>query len=304
MANKGNDLPPKLYKKMLTESYFQTKKDETSIKNYLAKNHDPILQKEDRYIPPRTRGNVLTEQYIKKMAEKPEKTHIKRIPLKNNLSSGVIVIAEPNKRQGIKMNPKIRRNQDSMKTNENQKHLRTYKNKDNLKNFYFDNFNSVKQNQNNLEKIKASVSYKIITNNIYIFLFQRRYINRPKDNDIIPPKPIENGEKNNVDISYARRNYPEKTYDRIFNSDKKERQFNIEQEKRKGVIRRDNKPYRDSIGKMFEEQGKISRIPKIAEKPCNDNFQILSSEAKKNYIDRYYYDNYSNQFKIAQAWIM
>ena len=304
MANKGNDLPPKLYKKMLTESYFQTKKDETSIKNYLAKNHDPILQKEDRYIPPRTRGNVLTEQYIKKMAEKPEKTHIKRIPLKNNLSSGVIVIAEPNKRQGIKMKQKIRRNQDSMKTNENQKHLRTYKNKDNLKNFYFDNFNSVKQNQNNLEKIKASVSYKIITNNIYIFLFQRRYINRPKDNDIIPPKPIENGEKNNVDISYARRNYPEKTYDRIFNSDKKERQFNIEQEKRKGVIRRDNKPYRDSIGKMFEEQGKISRIPKIAEKPCNDNFQILSSEAKKNYIDRYCCDNCSNQFKIAQAWIM
>ena len=98
-------------------------------------------------------------------------THIKKKKKKNNLSSGVIVIAEPNKRQGIKMNPKIRRNQDSMKTNENQKHLRTYKNKDNLKNFYFDNFNSVKQNQNNLEKIKASVSYKIITNNIYIFLF-------------------------------------------------------------------------------------------------------------------------------------
>ena len=50
---------------------------------------------------------------------------------------------------------------------------------------------------------------------------------------------------------------------------------------------------------MFEEQGKISRIPKIAEKPCNDNFQILSSEAKKNYTDRYYYDNYSNQFKFS-----
>ena len=65
-----------------------------------------------------------------------------------------------------------------------------------------------------------------------------------------------------------------------------------------GGIRRNNKPYRDTVGKMFEEQGKISKIPKIAEKPCHDNFQILSSEAKRNYTDRYYFENYSNQFKI------
>lgn len=169
MANKGNGLPSNLYKKMLTESYFQTIKDRESIKNYLAKNHDPILQKEDRYIPPRTRGNVLTEEYIRKMAEKPEKNHIKRIPLKNNLSSGVNVIAEPNKRQGIKMNPKIRRNQDSMKTNENYKHMKTFKNQDNLKNFYYDDFNSAKQNENDLKRYKANVSNKI---NAFLYYYR------------------------------------------------------------------------------------------------------------------------------------
>ena len=47
---------------------------------------------------------------------------------------------------------------------------------------------------------------------------------------------------------------------------------------------------------MFEEQGKISRIPKVAEKACNDNYRVLSNEAKKNLTERYYYDNYMNQW--------
>ena len=98
MANKGNGLPANVYKKMLTQSYLQNKKDGTSIKNFLIKNRDPILQKEDRYIPPRTKGNVLTEEYYKKMVEKPQKNHMKRIPLKANLASGVKVIAEPKKK--------------------------------------------------------------------------------------------------------------------------------------------------------------------------------------------------------------
>ena len=76
MANKGNELPPKVYKRMLTSSYIQTLKDSALIKNYLSKNQDPILQKQDRYIPPRTKGNILTEEYIKKMAEKPERPHM------------------------------------------------------------------------------------------------------------------------------------------------------------------------------------------------------------------------------------
>lgn len=159
MANKGNGLPANVYKKMLTQSYLQNKKDGTSIKNFLIKNRDPILQKEDRYIPPRTKGNVLTEEYYKKMVEKPQKNHMKRIPLKTNLASGVKVIAEPKKKQGIKMNPKVRRNQDSTKSYELNKHIKTFKKPDSLKNFYLDNFNSIKENQYELARHKTNVSH-------------------------------------------------------------------------------------------------------------------------------------------------
>ena len=155
MANHGNYLPLKLYKKLLMESYLQNCKDGEIIKDYLIKNHDPILQTQDRYIPPLTRGYILTEKYIKTMAEKPKKNPKRRIPLKNSMSSGLIVIADNKKREGIKIYPNIRRNQDTTKSYENYKHLRTYKKKDNLKNFYYDNFNSVKENK--LVKSKTNV---------------------------------------------------------------------------------------------------------------------------------------------------
>ena len=155
MANHGNYLPLKLYKKLLMESYLQNCKDGEIIKDYLIKNHDPILQTQDRYIPPPTRGYILTEKYIKTMAEKPKKNPKRRIPLKNSMSSGLIVIADNKKREGIKIYPNIRRNQDSTKSYENYKHIRTYKKKDNLKNFYYDNFNSVKENK--LVKSKTNV---------------------------------------------------------------------------------------------------------------------------------------------------
>ena len=164
MANKGNGLPGQLYKKMLTQSYLQAYKEGNSIKNFLNKNQDPILQKQDRYIPPRTRGNVLTEEYIKKMANKPEKNHIKRIPVENNLTSGVKVITVNRKKEGIKMNPNVRRNQDSTKSYENYKHMRTYKTPSTLKNFYFYDFNSVKENEYQLKRNKSNVS-------IIIFLY-------------------------------------------------------------------------------------------------------------------------------------
>ena len=164
MANKGNGLTGQLYKKMLTQSYLQAYKEGNSIKNFLNKNQDPILQKQDRYIPPRTRGNVLTEEYIKKMANKPEKNHIKRIPVENNLTSGVKVITVNRKKEGIKMNPNVRRNQDSTKSYENYKHMRTYKTPSTLKNFYFDDFNSVKENEYQLKRNKSNVS-------IIIFLY-------------------------------------------------------------------------------------------------------------------------------------
>ena len=96
---------------------------------------------------------------------------------------------------------------------------------------------------------------------------------------------------NNTFSGKFQRLIPEKTYDRIFNADNKIRQYRIEEEKKRGKIRRNNKPYKDSIGKMLEEQGKLSKTQTISEKPCNDNYYILSSEAKKNVTERYYYDN-------------
>ena len=108
MANKGNSLPLKFYKQMLKESFLKSCVEGNTIKNYLSKNNDPILQKTDRYITPRTKGNILTEEYVKKMANKPEKSHIKRIPLKHHLTSFLKVVENPVKREGIKINPKIR----------------------------------------------------------------------------------------------------------------------------------------------------------------------------------------------------
>ena len=37
-------------------------------------------------------------------------------------------------------------------------------------------------------------------------------------------------------------------------------------------------------------------MQKVAGKPCNGNFNELSSEAKRNYAERYYFDNNANQW--------
>ena len=86
----------------------------------------------------------------------------------------------------------------------------------------------------------------------------------------------------------------EKTHNTIFNIGNKEQKN--EEEKVTKSIKRKTDIYRDSIGKMFEEQGKISKIPKVSEKPCNSNYQILSKEAKNNLGERYYYESNKNQW--------
>ena len=47
---------------------------------------------------------------------------------------------------------------------------------------------------------------------------------------------------------------------------------------------------------MFEEHGKMTRVPKITDKPGNSNFKVLSKEAKNNLTERYYYENSKNQW--------
>ena len=109
----ANGLPPKVYRKMLSSIYFQTKKDAQLIRNNWANQGNPIVQKENRYFSPRTKGNLLTQEYIKKMADKPQRPHIRRIPIQSHLSSGPTVTYDQKKIEGIKLHPKIRKNQNS-----------------------------------------------------------------------------------------------------------------------------------------------------------------------------------------------
>ena len=156
------DIPPKVYRTMLTNNYKQSHKEYQRIKNFQNRNSNPICQKEDRYIPPKKRGNILTQEYIKKMAEKPERPHIKRIPNQNNLSSGVTVITESKQPRGIRLGP-IHKNQP------HSAERRRVKKKiipENNKIFYLDDFNSVKQNQNDLAALRNKVSYNNININI------------------------------------------------------------------------------------------------------------------------------------------
>ena len=150
----SKDIPPKVYRQMLTNNYKQSHKEYQQIKNYQNKHSNPICQKEDRYIPPKTRGSVLTQEYIKKMAEKPERAHIKRIPIQSNLSSGVKVITETKEPRGIRLGPQYRYYHSQERRRCRKKILPQSK-----ANFYFDAFNSVKENENDLAKLRSEVSF-------------------------------------------------------------------------------------------------------------------------------------------------
>ncbi len=81
---------------------------------------------------------------------------------------------------------------------------------------------------------------------------------------------------------------PPDTHQRIFSNDKLEPKQKIPE--------RNTNTYKDCIGNMLKEQGKIARIPKVSGKPCNDDFNIFSSEAKKNCGERYYYEQNLSQW--------
>ena len=150
----SNGLPPKVYRRMLSQIYRQNKRDSKAIKDQMSRNLDPICQKHNRYLSPKIRGNCLTQQYLRKMAQKPEKPHIVRIPVKDSFTSGPTVIKEERRVSGIKINPRIRKNQCSSmsvpKAYKSQKHISIT---NYYKNFYLDSFNSVKQNQHDIRII-------------------------------------------------------------------------------------------------------------------------------------------------------
>lgn len=164
----ANGLPPKVYRKMLSSIYFQTKKDAQSIRNNWVNQGNPIVQKENRYFSPRTKGNMLTQEYIKKMAEKPEKPHIRRIPVQSHFASGPTVTYEPKKMGGIKLHPKLRKNQSSLSAPKIENHHRHLSQSGSFKNFYLDNFNSIKETQNDVD-MKNAVSEKYLIINMCIY---------------------------------------------------------------------------------------------------------------------------------------
>ena len=128
---------------MLLDNYKQTKKDYQKIIEFQKRFHNPISQKEDRYIPSKTKGYILSQDYFQKMKEKPEKAHIKRIPLENNLTSGLVVMTEPNKPEGKKKGEYYKYHASSAQKRKLGKKIVS----DTYKKFYNDNFNLSKLNQ-------------------------------------------------------------------------------------------------------------------------------------------------------------
>ena len=143
MANNGNDLSPSLYKKLLVENYVQNRKDGTDIKNNFVKNRNPILQKGDKYAQKHIRANALTKDYHKKMNNKPEKKQKKKIDMPNCIAKNLKIVENSKKIGGIKMNEKMRTNQDSTITFDIPPHRKMFYYPDTMKNFNFENYSTV-----------------------------------------------------------------------------------------------------------------------------------------------------------------
>ena len=89
----SNSLPPKIYRNLLSSIYKQTQKEAKLIKDNFSKNRNPICPKESRCLSAKTRKYNLTQQYNKKMEEKPEKIHKRIIPIKGNFDLNLSVIS-------------------------------------------------------------------------------------------------------------------------------------------------------------------------------------------------------------------
>ena len=139
MLTSRNPLPTKLYKTMLLDNYKQSKREYQKIIESQRKPHNPICPKEDRYIKPKTKGSLVSQEYFNRMKEKPEKAHIKRIPLENNLSSGLVVMTEPCKKEGKQRVEYYKYCPSSAQ----KRHLGKKIVEDNYKKFYYDDFITV-----------------------------------------------------------------------------------------------------------------------------------------------------------------
>ena len=97
------------------------------------------------------------------MEEKPEKIHKRQFPIKKNFNMNLSVISQPEQyNRSIKMVNNKRKNQSSMSAPKIERHKKFISSNGIYKNFYFDNFNSIKQNQNDLDiKKKVRINFFI-----------------------------------------------------------------------------------------------------------------------------------------------
>lgn len=156
MATTSITSPPKernQISKMVAEAYKETKKSGKSVKSKLIGVVDPIRQTNDKYLPVHRRQYTLTESYNQKMSEKKEKPRKTRIPQKNTILAGLkpnpTVVEKPH----LKTWAKNLKNTESTKTYENDKHIKTYPQKDDLEPVFHHN-----PQKNGYQKIIVSVS--------------------------------------------------------------------------------------------------------------------------------------------------
>ena len=274
----ANGLTPKVYRKLLTSIYLQNQRDAKTLKDRLVRGGNPILQKENRYFSPTPKRNVLTEEYFKKLKEKPEKRHIKRIPKESNLGKDLISVKENKKIGGKKTDPIIRKNWASMSAQRIEKKKNPDAIKSYYKHFYLDNFNSIKQNQNDINNKK-----------------RMRYRNKPKDIDYI--SGTLEPEKVNFDNIFGFKRPQEDTKEDIFPTGNSKPLIRV---KRNVKIKKNKNLtlYTGENVRNIMNPSKKGIEKKLPTKPCNNDYNKVKNEAKKNANVRYYFESNASHWKI------
>ena len=121
------------YKELVNQIYKETLENGKVVKTKLIGVVDPICQNNDKYIPQSRKTTNLVDGYIERMSEKKEKIHKKPIPQKNNINYDMNPsLVNYEVKYHIKTRPN-EKNATSFKTYENDKHLKTYPPKDEMK---------------------------------------------------------------------------------------------------------------------------------------------------------------------------
>lgn len=160
MDKYNEEMTPEIYRKLLEKNFKENRERANRIKINFNLNRDPICQKEDRYIPPKTKGKLVTKNKNEENKEIKRNFQTKRqIIRKGNFGSGPNVITEEPIKRGKRFHSAERRLNDSFQ----KRPIERKPNELSLKNFYQDYYNTVKPNFNDkyIAKRKWVSKYKI-----------------------------------------------------------------------------------------------------------------------------------------------